>query len=73
VPKIAFHVFVAVFINCTDVPDGICADDKAVMLPAGIIETPEMDKPIFVVPIFTMVTDAPIGKATDALVGIVIV
>jgi hypothetical protein len=68
-----FHEFVAVFISCIDVPEPTRALDKAVRLPVGKIETPDALNVMAFVPMFTMVINAPIGNATDAFVGIVIV
>jgi hypothetical protein len=41
--------------------------------PFCITDMPVVDKTMELVPLFTIVMSVPIGKATDALVGIVIV
>jgi hypothetical protein len=73
-PNVAFQVFVSVFNNCNETPtfktDGL---DMAVVLPLFRRETPEAERSIAEEPIFTMVMTEPIGNATDAFVGIVMV
>jgi hypothetical protein len=72
-PKRIFHAFVSVFNNCKDVPGLIFGVALALLLPFGYIETPETLKSIVFVPKFTRVINVPIGNATDAFVGIVMV
>jgi hypothetical protein len=72
-PKVAFQASVPIFISCTAAPESMTGEDKALVLPFVSTVTPDTDKIILVVPSFTIVITDPIGKATDAFVGIVIV
>jgi hypothetical protein len=72
-PKVAFQAFVPVFTSCTATPGSTTGANNALVPPFVFIVTPDTDKTILVVPSFTIVIIEPIGKATDALVGIVIV
>jgi hypothetical protein len=65
--------FVPVFSNCTEAFTGTTGTDKADAELFAKIETPDALKSIVVVPLFTIVINVPIGNATDAFVGIVIV
>jgi hypothetical protein len=72
-PKVLVQEFVAVFSSCTEAPGIIAGFDTKVRLPLAYTETPDTPRRIVVVPKFTIVIVVPIGKATDAFVGIVIV
>jgi hypothetical protein len=72
-PNVAFQAFVPVFISCTAWPVAIAGVDNALVLPFAFMVTPAADRTILFVPSFTMVITVPIGNATDAFVGIVIV
>jgi hypothetical protein len=72
-PKVAFQAFVSVFTSCTATLGDTAGADNALAPPFVFIVTPDADKTILLVPSFTIVITEPIGKATDALVGIVMV
>jgi hypothetical protein len=64
---------VPVLISCTEL-FGITVEGLAIVpMPFWLIVTPDVDRLIAVVPMFTIVINVPIGNATDALVGIVMV
>lgn len=73
VPKSIFHEFVSVFNNCKEVPRPTFDVVIALLLPFGYTEILEIPKVIELVPKLTSVTNVPIGNATDAFVGIVMV
>jgi hypothetical protein len=68
-----FHASVAVFTICIGTPEAIRGLDTEVRLPMGKIETPVLLNVMVLEPMLKNVIIVPIGKATDALVGIVIV
>jgi hypothetical protein len=72
-PNVAFQASVPVFISCTAWPVAIAGAANALVLPFAFMDTPEADRTILLVPSFTIVITDPIGKATDAFVGTVIV
>jgi hypothetical protein len=71
---VAFQVLVLVFSNCNETPafktDVFPID---VVLPLFRRETPEAERKIAEEPILTRVITDPIGNATDAFVGMVMV
>jgi hypothetical protein len=64
---------VPVLISCKELFGVIVEGLAIVPTPFWLIVTPVVDRPIDVVPIFTIVITVPIGKATDAFVGTVMV
>jgi hypothetical protein len=72
-PKVILQESVSVFINCTETPGKTLAMVTALTPPFSKTEIPEMPRIIAVVPLFTIVTSVPIGNATDAFVGSVMV
>jgi hypothetical protein len=73
VPNVLTQEFVSVFSSCTEAFAGTTGIDKADAELFAKIETPDALKSIGLVPLFTIVITVPIGNATDAFVGIVIV
>jgi hypothetical protein len=71
-PNVAFHEFVAVLSNCTETPTFISGYVRAVKLPLLNTDTPETPRRIAPDPTLIIVINVPIGKATEAFVGIVI-
>jgi hypothetical protein len=72
-PNVAFQLLVPVFNSWTDWLGAIAGTESALLLPFGFIVTPDTDNTILFVPSFTIVITVPIGNATDAFVGIVMV
>jgi hypothetical protein len=67
------QILVPVLSSCTELFGCKLGYGKADAEPLGITETPEALKIICVVPLFTIVIKVPMGNATDAFVGMVIV
>jgi hypothetical protein len=72
-PNVASQEFVPVFKICTEVAGGTNGLVKAVAFPLLKTETPATLSNMLLVPLLTIVINVPIGNATEAFVGIVIV